>query len=59
MLSRSHIRDILTEVLLSIRELSRDDEYRDNIAQIRALSDLAHNIPTLLYEWDMLETSEP
>lgn len=59
MLSKSNIRDILRDTLLFIRKLSQNPENIKNLEQIRELADIAHNIPTLLYEWDILETKDP
>lgn len=59
MLSKSNVHDILRDSLNYIRELSRNTENTKNLEQIYSLSDIMHNIPTLLYEWEALEISEP
>jgi hypothetical protein len=59
MLSHTDIRDILRDAVILIRELSRDAQSSEHIEQIHLLSDTVHNIPTLLYDWNILESCEP
>jgi hypothetical protein len=59
MISKDNVRDILKFSLVFIRELSHHADELKNLQQIHILSDIAHNLPSMLYDWDLLELNEP
>lgn len=58
MLTKTDVRDVLRDALLFIRKLSQDTQDTKNLQQIHVLADIVHNTPTLLYEWDTLESDD-